>query len=486
MTGHIIAFLAFTSLAFLSCAPKVPQTKEHIVTDTNLTTFINQNGNWIGSSHISENTTLDFNVSFSVKDNAVSGTMSIPAQNAYDVPLDDIALHEGTFSFILKPPSMPKMMWAKYEFPNATSSDSLEGTLKQMGKTFPTTLNKGANPKANRPQTPQPPFPYTSKEVTYTTNDNATIAGTLTIPEEDGPHPVVILITGSGSQDRDETIFEHKPFWVIADHLSRNGIAVLRVDDRGIGGSTGIRDDLTSFVFAEDVGSGLDFLKAQPEVDSQKMGLIGHSEGGLIGPIVASQRSDVAFLVLLAGTGVNGLEVLTRQNVDLFRTKGMNEEQEQKLKEHFTKSMSPNGTREDLLELIQLQFNISDIQASPEIIEQHADSALKAKNQPWMQTFLNTEPSEYLNQITVPVLALNGTKDLQVAHDQNLPSIEQALKNGGNQHVTIHTLDGLNHMFQMAEVGTVEEYAQIEETFNPQALNIISDWISEIVSQEMP
>jgi len=453
--------------------------------------FFTQKPSWQGSSQITADQNLDFLVHFNVSDGQVGGTISIPLQNAIDIPLDDIRLEDGTLHFILKPPKVSEKMWAVYSFPSALIKSDLVGVLQQGGQTFPTTLKIGETPVLARPQTPKPPFPYTEQEISYSNpNDDAVLVGTLTLPEGEGPHPVVLMITGSGSQDRDETIFGHKSFWVIADHLTRRGIAVLRVDDRGVGDSTGAGPDLTTLTFAEDVAAGLMFLKEHPQIDPSKMGLIGHSEGGLIAPIVASQQKEVAFIVLLAGTGVNGLETMVRQNYDIFKAAGASEAFLQRYIEVYRKAWDPALPSEDaesvLGQFLDVQLEFSGETLPEEVRAQTIQDLHTVKENAWMKTFLTLEPTEYLSKVTCPVLAMNGTLDLQVAHDQHLPVIEKTLLEAGNKQVRIESLDGLNHLFQLAKTGEISEYATIEESFNEEALKILSDWLVEQSNAKSP
>ena len=238
-------------------------------------------------------------------------------QNAMGLPLSDVVVTDNSLGFILKPPKAPKFAWAHYQFERVSDTE-WQGTLTQVKQTFPANLKAGEAKPLVRPQTPTPPFPYSTKDVMIPlTEDGAVLAGTVVIPgdgfikPEEG-WPAAVFITGSGSQDRDETIFEHKPFAVIADHLARQGIASIRMDDRGVGGSTGTRPDLTTLDFASDIAQVVSFLGADPAIDASKIGLIGHSEGGLIAGIVGAEH-DVSFIVSMAGTGVNGLEVLIEQ-----------------------------------------------------------------------------------------------------------------------------------------------------------------------------
>ena len=341
----------------------------------------------------------------------------------------------------------------------------------------------------NRPQTPQAPFPYEAREVTYSNPiEGNTIAGTLTVPEGAGPHPAALLITGSGSQDRDETIFQHKPFWVIADYLSRRGIAVLRVDDRGIGGSDGVRVGLTSEDFAGDVAAGLAFLRSQAEIDDAGIGLIGHSEGGLIGPMVAADDDEVAFVVMLAGPGVKGADLLRLQNELILRAAGMSDEYvasqielQLSLWEAMMAAMEEAVIDERLRALLDMQ--LASLPAEERALARdNAFAAAKVQvTSEWLRFFLAADPAVYLEKVNAPVLALNGTLDLQVSAEQNLPAVEAALARAGNTDVTIKSLERLNHLFQEAGTGQVSEYGLIEETFSPAVLELMAAWLSQRV-----
>ena len=304
---------------------------------------------------------------------------------------------------------------------------------------------------------------------------NIKLAGTLTMPRSDKQCPAVILISGSGAEDRDETIYGHKPFWIIADYLTRNGIAVLRVDDRGVGGSTGSTADSTSEDFAGDVICEVNFLKTRKEINSSKIGLIGHSEGGIISPIAANKSQDVAFIVMMAGTGLTGEETLYLQNKLILKAAGATDEMIDKqidfLKEEF--AILKNETDEKIIEEKTRELLVKQYGNNKEVIEK----GLKQMLNPWFQFFLTYDPSPALKKVKCPVLALNGSLDTQVAPKENLAAIESALKEGGNKNYTIQELTGLNHLFQTAKTGSVTEYVLIDETISPDALKIISNWI---------
>ena len=310
-----------------------------------------------------------------------TATLDSPDQGAEGIPAGPVIVR--TDSLIVNVPVVSGRFRGKIgEF-------SIDGVWEQGGYDFPLVLEKVEEvTKPPRPQEPDPPYPYDEEEVTYTNEEaGVTLAGTLTLPRSPGPHPAVILISGSGAQDRNETVFNHKPFLVLADHLTRHGIAVLRADDRGMGGSSGSVRTSTSEDFAEDVLAGVDCLKNRPEIDPERIGLAGHSEGGIVAPMAAVRSNDVAFIVMMAGTGLTGEKIVLLQS-----------------------------------ELI-------------------------------------------------------GEKDLQVPAEPNLRAIGEALKAGGNTDYTLHMFPGLNHMFQKAETGSPTEYMKIEQTFAPEALEYITDWI---------
>jgi pimeloyl-ACP methyl ester carboxylesterase len=326
-------------------------------------------------------------------------------------------------------------------------------------------------------QNPQPPFPYKSVEVSYqNAAGGVKLAGTLTLPEGPGRFPAVILITGSGPQDRDETILGHKPFWVIADFLSRRGIAVLRVDDRGVGGSTGDAMKATLEDQAGDVLAGVDFLKSRADIAAKHIGVIGHSEGGIIGPIAASRSASISFVVMLAGTGVPGIQVLRLQEDMILRAAGVD-----------AAAIAKNRAAADMMvDVIQSnpdnQAALATIRSRLEEMKNPMpDAVIQAQiamiRAPETQSMLAYDPAEALRKLKVPVLALIGSKDVQVPPQQNLPAIAAALRAAGNKDFTVKELPGLNHMFQTCSQCTVAEYSSIEETFSRSALAVIGDWV---------
>jgi uncharacterized protein len=348
---------------------------------------------------------------------------------------------------------------------------------------------------SNRPQEPKPPFPYTVENVSYNNLEaGVTLSGTLTLPVSKEPFPVVILIAGSGPNDRDETIFGHKPFLVLSDHLTRRGIAVLRSDKRGCGESTGNYDKATTQDFSDDVLAGIAYLKSRQEVNPHQIGLIGHSEGGIIAPMVAARSKDVAFIVLMAGTGVNGEEILYEQGKLILQALEKPLEmidQSRKFQEQMLTLVKNEPDPQIVTEQLQ-EIAKNYIDTLPETQEKVTLESLEPQiariktNIEWFRYYLTLEPSIALKQVQVPILALNGELDLQVSSKQNLPAISKALEESGNRDFTLIELPKLNHLFQTCENGSIAEYAIIEETLSPSVLNLISEWVLERTVQNKP
>ncbi|GAB1856347.1 hypothetical protein MHTCC0001_11820 [Flavobacteriaceae bacterium MHTCC 0001] len=342
-----------------------------------------------------------------------------------------------------------------------------------------------------RSQEPDSIVNYASKEITFINPkaDSITLAGTLTLPKNTKNAPVAILISGSGPQDRDAYLeqFNHRPFLVLADYLSSHGIAVLRFDDRGVGKSEGVFRDATSFDFASDVEAAINYLKDRKDIDNTKIGLIGHSEGGLIAPIVASTNTNVAFTVLLAAPGVNGGKILQTQSRKMLELRGTPKpilDENEKLTTIIYESIMSHKDVDSIK--FEIKTGLLDFKAknpmsviSPSITPVLIEQQFRILNSKWLLEFIRTDPKPYLAQTTCPVLALNGNKDVQVLHDINLPEVENALKVSGNTDVTVMVLDNLNHLFQTAETGNTDEYKTIEQTFAPSALKLIADWIND-------
>lgn len=441
-------------------------------------------GTWMGKLKISG---IEMRLVFKInkqEDGTLAALMDSPDQGATDIPMDYVKLEGNNITMELKKAG------GIFEGKLVEDGSTIKGAWKQGGMNLPLELKpQEQEVKLNRPQTPKKPYPYQEKNVTYENiKAGITLAGTLTIPQGNGPYPAVLLITGSGAQDRNETIMEHRPFLVIADYLTRRGTAVLRVDDRGVGGTTGNLASSTTEDLAGDVLTGVEFLKNQPEIDGQRIGLIGHSEGGIIAPIVAAKTSDISFIVLLAGTGLTGEEILYKQSELIDRAMGATEEelkQSREFSEKIYTILKQDKSDEELEADIKKAFaelytDLSEEkQKEFEKIGDNLDANIKRLLSSWFRFFLTYDPQTALKKVTCPVLALIGEKDLQVPPEENLAAMEEALKESGNQDYTLKQMTGLNHLFQTADSGAPGEYGNIEETIAPEVLEIVADWIKE-------
>ncbi|HKU54356.1 MAG TPA: alpha/beta fold hydrolase [Rhizomicrobium sp.] len=371
-------------------------------------------------------------------------------------------------------------------FDAPTVQGSYSATLSRDGKTMtgrwaqrvtlPLTLTRRAegapDPAARRPQDPKPPYPYVIEDIVFDGPGGIRLAGTFIRPNRDGPFPAVVLIQGSGPFDRDEAMMGHRPFWVLADALARQGIAVLRADKRGVGKSGGDPKTATSRDFAADTQAAIAYLKQVKTINPRRIGLIGHSEGGLIAPMVAAEDPSVAFIVLMAGPGLKGEDILDRQQrligqaMDvapgaLESALALNRKLYAAVKSS-TDSAGAKAKAEAVLEAAGVPAG-----------KRAASAAMAAM--PWFRFFLDYDPVPALRQVRCPVLAINGSLDLQVPPKEDLAAIGAAL--AGNPDTTILELPGLNHLFQTSKTGSPAEYAQIDETIAPSVLALIGDWI---------
>lgn len=439
-------------------------------------------GDWVGALELGAvKLRLILHVT-SGEDGQLRGTMDSVDQGVTGIPIDVITFEGKSLHLELA------SIGGNYQGTLNDAADELTGTWKQGAATLPLRLARTHDASSfipKRPQEPKPPFPYDVEDVAFA-NGDLTLAGTLTIPRSTGPHPTVLLITGSGPQDRDEAILGHKPFLVLADHLTRNGIEVLRVDDRGVGKSTGDFATATTEDFATDALAAVTFLKSRREVDARRIGLIGHSEGGVTAPMVATRSSDVAFIVMLAGVGVPMEDLLREQTRLILQVSGapasyidLNDQTLVKMCTIAKANSDPKATEAQLREAGQ--WMLGEMSAADKATmganESMFDATVKMLNTSWMRFLLAYDPAATLRRVKVPVLALNGSLDLQVPPKQNLPAIKKALADGGNKDATTTELPGLNHLFQTATTGAPYEYATIEETMSPTALQAISDWI---------
>ncbi len=417
---------------------------------------------------------LSFTAELERSGDAWTGVIDIPLQGALGVPLADVSSTSSKVAFSLPIPGAKAALFAARR-----TGDTATGNLKQMGQEYPLQMHiaePGESRGPSRPQTPVAPFPYQVAEVTYTDGE-MTFAGTLTKPEGKGLFPAVLLITGSGAQDRDETIFAHKPFAVIADHLTRNGIAALRVDDRGVGGTNGVLGDARSEDLVADVLAGVRYLRDTDGIDPAQIGLVGHSEGGIVGPQAAAADPDIKFVVMLAGTGLPGRDILMLQGRAMYENTGASGEALDRLMELHAAAYdaTPENREEAIVALVKGQLANQGLPTSGQQFDQTVEGAMHSFDSPWFESFVALDPRVALRQVQCPVLALNGSLDFQVPPDENLPEIEAALSE--NEDVTIREFEGLNHLFQPAKTGMLDEYGQIEMTIAPEVLDVISDWI---------
>ena len=414
------------------------------------------------------------------KDGPLAGKLISLDQNNTEIPLDKAAVIDGTLSLELAGGAI------KYSA-TADEKGGWTGEFSQGGKKLPLTLVRiDKLPTAKRPQTPKKPYPYPSEDVTFA-NESAKIklAGTLTLPKGDGPFPAVVLVSGSGPQDRDETLFEHKPFLVIADHLAKKGIACLRYDDRGTAKSGGIFIGSTSADFATDAYAAVNFLKGNPKIDPKRIGICGHSEGGVIAPLVAAAHpDDVAFIVLLAGPGISGGRILFEQSLDFSKQGGetIDAREVQDMMDAVLPILKSAKSTADAKEKLKVAFGKLIAAEKDEKKRKEAEKGLGAAidqySDPWLRWFAGYDPAPTLAKVKCPVLALNGENDVQVKPKQNLEAIGAALKESGHRDYECVEFKGLNHLFQKCKTGAIAEYRAIEETIAPGVLLKISDWIA--------
>jgi uncharacterized protein len=427
-------------------------------------------GAWKGTL-ITPNGKLDLIFTITSENNGIATKLDVPLQGAKGIPATSSVFRND--SVIIQ----YTMMRAVYKGVYNHDSLTMDGIWVQNGYTLALKLRPSQESNAiKRPQEPPKPYTYNEEQVTFNnTAAQIKLAGTFTWPKNKTNCPVAILISGSGPQNRNEELLGHKPFLVLADYLTKNGIAVLRFDDRGVGESTGSFTSATTSDFATDVEAALAYLQTRKEINKNKIGLIGHSEGGMIAPMVASRSKNVAFVVLLAGSGLYGADLLALQSAYLSRASGMDEKQ-------IAENMALNK------KIYQLILNnstgyVDSIKAELKnkgLSKRDISEQLEVLDSPWYKYFLGLDPALYLTKTTCPLLALNGKKDLQVPYKENLEAIEKIMKKNGNKAYQIKSYEDLNHLFQHCNTGLPSEYAEMEETLSAEVLKDISDWISKL------
>lgn len=444
-------------------------------------------GDWYGKLELpGMNLRILFHVTES--EGIYTTTMDSPDQGANDIPTTATTFNKNILSIHIE------NMGISYK--GTLKNKTITGIFIQNGHEISLTLSKEITKaviQKRRPQDPIKPYKYHSEEVFFLNKkaNNIKLAGTLTLPKNVKKPAVVILISGSGPQNRDEEIkmFNHRPFLVLSDYLTNKGIAVLRFDDRGVADSEGDREHATSADYATDVEAAVAYLKTRADiVDTSKIGLIGHSEGGLIATMVASEDKNIGYIVLLASPGVSGDKVLLSQTRKAGELAGVSVKvldlNERLSKELFLIVKNETNTKKIkekaivYLTTFKNENSISESEKSSlskKKIEKQANSITSD----WICFFIRTNPSVFLQKINCPVLAINGEKDFQVLPKLNLEGISKALKKAKNKDITIQEIKGLNHLFQTAITGSASEYKAIEETFSPTALKIIADWINK-------
>lgn len=436
-------------------------------------------GSWRGVLKI-QNVELRIVFNISEKDSVFSAIMDSPDQGVKGIPIQTTTFTDGVSLRIVHPPIM-------MEYKGVYMGDKIIGTFSQSGMSVPLTLISSPEEGPKRPQEPNEPYPYSQEEVLFINKtDSIVLSGTFTYPKDSKAHTAVILISGSGPQDRNAEIMEHKYFLVIADILTRNGIAVLRYDERGIGKSGGNFLTATTLDFARDAKYAADYLMSREDV--KRVGLIGHSEGGSVAPLVASESGDISFIILMAGPGVSGRDIILAQQELIALASGVPKEEVKRSVEINSLILSKITDDKDSGLIEKELYDLYKNKIGTEISDSEIKRQIAQVTSPWMRFFLNHNPSDVLKKVKCPVLAINGTKDLQVPYKTNLEAIYEALTGEKRQDnkpvtrynniVTVVEFEGLNHLFQSCDTGLPAEYRKIEQTINPEVLKTIIDWIN--------
>ncbi len=431
-----------------------------LFTSISLFSQTNINGVWKGELSMM-GSVLDIYYTIEYENGNYFAFIDVPKQGLRHFPMDSVYFDGLNLKLVNNT--------LKASYTGFFTMNTFVGNFIQNGMDIPVSLIRGEIPVVKRPQTPIPPFPYKEEEVHF-----GHLAGTLTLPTGNGPFPAVVMISGSGLQNRDEEVMSHKPFMVIADYLTKNGIAVLRYDDRSVGESKGSAVGATSLDFAEDAKLALNYLKSRKEIG--EVGLCGHSEGGMIAFIIASNSPEVSFVVSMAGTALPGSEILISQQKAIAKASNIPEEYIQEginINKRLYEIVNNHNNNDDLLKDTLILY----LKSIKSIKEDNINEIVKELTNPWMYYFITHNPYNDIIKIKVPILAINGTMDTQVVSTLNLPAILKAASHGGNKNITIKYLNGLNHLFQKCTTGSPNEYAQIEETISEEALEMIKDWI---------
>lgn len=461
-----------------------------LLTTTTAYTQYDVRGIWRGTL----NGARDLEVSFEITgDNAdvLTAALDVPMQGAKGLKCDTVYITNDTLIVSMK------MINGKYTGKIA-NVNRIEGFWVQNGLSVPLDLDRTKGKiQLNRPQTPQPPFSYKVEEfVFFNRNKSMQFGATITAPKDNKRHPAVILISGSGPQNRDEEIFQHRPFAVVADHLTKQGYVVMRIDDRGVGATGGERENATSRDFADDVIEAIEYLKTRPEVNKRKIGLYGHSEGGLIAQLVAAERDDIDFIVLMAAPGVPVKQTMVEQNKAIIMAGSLGEETAEGyavLYKDIIDDITSSTSRDEVERKMNKSIDSWKAKTNKDIVLQTTgikDSMsqevfvyefLEQAWNNWTVYFMNYKPGPVIEQLDCKVLALNGDRDIQVISRSNLEGIQQALEKSKSKEFEVREIQGVNHLFQECEKCTVQEYAEIEQTIKPEVLDIVANWLNEHV-----
>ncbi|NER15208.1 alpha/beta fold hydrolase [Leptobacterium flavescens] len=441
-------------------------------------------GVWNGAIQVGANKKINFIFKIEKKDTGYHTVVDVPTQRVTGIQSKATHFKDGELIVDITNVGM------NYKGRYNKDKEQFEGEVTEGASSFPLILSRGnieiSEPRNNRPQEPVKPYPYKAEEVSFeNTGAGISLAGTLSLPQQSKKHPAVILISGSGPQDRDETISGHKPFLVLADHLTRQGIAVLRYDDRGFGQSTGDHSAATTEDFATDVMSAVAYLKTRDDIDSNNIGLIGHSEGGIIAPLAANKLGDIAFVVSLAGTGISGTELSVIQSRTLRPFPVPDEEAYEKAVRKAIEIAVSDKEISVIKEELRAHYAettvpiLKNFITSEEELNKVIEGIIGLRTSKWSRYFYQYNPADEYAKLNCPVLSLNGSKDTQVEAKINQEGLRKALLKGKNPDFKILELPGLNHFFQECETGAMNEYQKIEQTFSPIALNEVSGWILE-------
>jgi len=425
-------------------------------------------GLWLGTMEVTEQMVLQLAYQIDKEESgSYTAKLNVIEQRAFDIPTDACEIGEDSIKIRLDAGGIV------YKGAYSPVEDKIFGTYSQGGGTFALVLSRVDRLplEVERPQTPVRPFPYEEEEVKFeNTKAGIFLAGTLTKPKDGKNLTAVVLVAGSGRNDRNETPMGH--FLLLSDYLTRHGYAVLRYDKRGVGESEGDYGAATTFDFADDTKAAMDYLKKRPEINARSIGIVGHSEGALIAPINAARnKEDVAFIIMMGGVGIKGSELLLLQSGKMAVITGIP-------KEEFAEVDRTN----------RILYEIAGSTDSDSVVAQklrEAKPGIENSNYeglllPWYRTFLSLEPDIYLSKVTCPVLAINGEKDIQCPPEENLAAIEQSLKKAGNGSYMVYTVPGVNHLFQTSDTGSPFEYEQIAEIISPNTLELILKWMDGI------